>query len=793
MSDGPARPGVRPRPSLAVAMLVLTGAALVAGGAFHLAGAGGAGEMAWAASSVLGAVYALGSVVDSLRHGRLGVDLIAAAALAGALAVGELLAGAVVSVMLATGRSLETWAAGRARRDLAALLARAPRTARRVVDGTLEEVDLDEVAAGDLLVVGPGEVVPVDGTVTGHAAVFDESALTGEPLPVERPAGGTVRSGVVNAGAAVDIRAVTAAADGTYAGIVRLVAEAEAVPSPFVRLADRWAGWFLGVTAAAAGAAAWSGGATRAVAVLVVATPCPLILAVPVAVVSGLSRAARRGVVMKGGPVLERLATCTTVLLDKTGTVTTGRPALTSVVVSPGRSPEEVLRLAASLDQVSPHVLARAVVAAAYHRGLAPEPPGRAEETAGQGIRGTVGGVEVAVGRAAWVGMEPVPDWARAARRVARRSGASVVFVAVGGEPAGMLVLEDRVRPDARRTLAVLRSAGIDRIVMATGDRVEVARMVGDVVGVDDILAELTPAEKLRALEAERRRAPTMMVGDGINDAPALAAADVGVALSGGGATASSEAADVVLTVDRVDRLGEAVLLARRTRRIARQSVAAGMGLSLAAMAVAGAGYLPAVAGAVLQEAIDTAVILNALRALRPGPASSLLDASGSELTRRFHAEHATIRAFLERLRRTADGLGVVPPRQSLAEVTALWHEMVDEVLPHEVAENEVLYPVLARALGGQDPTGPMSRAHVEISHLARQIGDLLGDLGGSPPDATDLAELRRLCYGLYAVLALHTEQEEESYLSLGEEAGSGEDAEAPDGRLTRPIRPAPS
>ena len=781
-SGEPARPGGLPRPSLAASMLVATGVALATGGILHLAGAGGAGDVAWAASGGLGLAYAVGAVAASLRHGRLGVDVIAVAALAGALWVGELLAGAVVSVMLATGRTLETWAAGRARRDLAALLARAPRTARRLSGGTIEVVDLDQVAVGDLITVGPGEVVPVDGTVTSHAAVFDESALTGEPLPVERPVGDVVRSGVVNAGAAVDIRAVTAAAESTYAGIVRMVAEAEAVPAPFVRLADRWAGWFLAVTALATTVAFWQGGAPRAVAVLVVATPCPLILAVPVAVVAGLSRSARRGVVMKGGPVLERLAGCTTALLDKTGTITTGRPALSTVVARPGLDPDEALRLAASVDQVSPHVLARAVVSAAYGRGLVPEPPGWADETPGQGIRGSVGGTEVAVGRAAWVGMDPLPDWARNARRTARREGAMTVFVATGGEPAAMLVLEDRVRPDARRTLAALRSAGIDRIVMATGDRGEVARMVGEVVGVDEVLSEQTPAEKLHALEVERRRAPTMMVGDGINDAPALAAADVGVAVSGGNATASSEAADVVLTVERVDRLGEAVQLARRTRRIARQSVVAGMGMSLAAMVAAGAGYLPAVAGAILQEAIDTAVIVNALRALRPGPAASPLDAAGSELTRRFHTEHVAIRAFLERLRRVADDLGAVPPEQSLAEVTVLQRQMVEEVLPHEAAENDVLYPVLERALGGQDPTGTMTRAHVEIAHLVRRIGDLVDDLGGAPPDAADLAELRRLCYGLHAVLALHTEQEEESYLSLGEDA-----APAPEGALTPP------
>src|SRR5215831_2840701 len=307
----------------ALVLLALTVSGLAAGLVLHLAGAGGAGDIAWAAVGVCGAGYALWAMGEALRQRRVGVDVIALLAVAGALAVGELLAAAVISVMLASGRALEAWAAGRARRDLHALLERAPRTARRYRGRTLETVPLDAVAPGDLLLVAPGELVPVDGTVAGAVAVLDESALTGEARPVERPAREPVRSGAVNAGGPFDLRATAAAADSTYAGIVRLVSQAEASQAPFVRLADRYAVWFL-----------------------------PVILAAPVALVSGLSVAARRGVVVKGGGVLERLARCTTLLLDKTGTLTSGRPSVSDIIPAGTYEPAEVVRLAASLDQV---------------------------------------------------------------------------------------------------------------------------------------------------------------------------------------------------------------------------------------------------------------------------------------------------------------------------------------------------------------------------------------------------------------------------------------------------------
>jgi heavy metal translocating P-type ATPase len=750
-------------------LLAVTTAGLAAGGLGRLAGAGAAADLAWLATAACGLGYALWVAVASLWRGRLSVDIIALLALVGAVAVGELLAAAVISVMLASGRALEAWAAHRARHDLSTLLARAPRAARRYRDGALETVPLDQIAAGDVLLVAAGDVVPVDGVLVSAVAVLDESALTGEALPVEHQRGDPLRSGTVNAAGPFDLRASASAAMSTYAGIVRLVSEAESAQAPFVRLADRYAMWFLPLSLAVAGVAWGLGGATRAVAVLVVATPCPLILAAPVALVSGLSAAARRGIVVKNGGVLERLAQCTTVLLDKTGTLTSGQPAVTAVVPAGSLPEDDILALAASLDQASGHVLAAAVVRAATERGCPLVQPAKVTEQPGQGIAGTVRGRPVRLGRAGWAAVTGNPPWVKAVRRRAWLDGALTVFVAVDGQPAGALLLEDRIRPDARQTIRALRSGGITRIVLATGDRAEAADVVGALTGVDEVLSELTPDGKLDAVRREQRRAPVIMTGHGVNLAPALALADVGVAMGARGSTASSEAADAVLTVDHLGRLGEAAALARRTRRIALQSVLAGMGMSLAAMGVAAAGLLPAVWGALLQEGIDVAVILNALRALRPMAAAGRLTAADAAITRRFRAEHQVIRADIEQLRAAADALAA-EPRAAMTRVRQAHAVLTGEIWPHENAEEADLYPAVNRLLGGTDPTAAMSRAHAEIAYQIARLGRLIDEIGDRAPDEADVADLRATLYGLYAILRLHTAQEDEAYLSLGEE-----------------------
>ena len=752
-----------------VAMVATTCGGLALGALFFLVGAHAAANALWAAVAVLGILPAAYWMADSLRRRHLGVDLIALLALIGALAVSEYLAGAVIATMLATGRALERWASRRADRELRGLLARAPRSARCYAGKSLITVAVDEVRPGARLVVGPAEVVPVDGVLLSTNAVLDESALTGEPLPVEHSQGEVVRSGTVNAGSPFALIATTDAKDSTYTQIIRLVESTQASRSPFVRLADRYAAWFLLFTLAIAGTAwAVSGDAVRAVAVLVVATPCPLILAVPVAIVAGLSRTAKRGVVVKGGTALEHLAACRTLLIDKTGTLTVGKPVLAEVVSANSWAPDEVLRLAASADQVSPHVLAAAVVEAARRRDLPLELPRQVEEVPGQGVRALVGDVRVAVGRARWVSARALPSSLRSARRRADLDGALTVFVALNDEPAGVVLLDDPIRNDAARTVRNLRNSGIERIVMVTGDRAEVAETVGPVIGVDAVAAEQTPADKVDTVKAEQICAPVVMVGDGINDAPALAQAAVGVAIGTRGATASSEAADAVLTVDRLDRIGDAVVIARRALAIARQSVIAGIGLSLGLMLVAAFGYLPPALGAVLQELIDLAVILNALRVLRPrGEVPRLREEEAATLAR-FSSEHRRIHADIDAIRATADALDGANPQRAVADVRALHEMLVSEILPHEKAEDEILYPAVSRVLT-QDTTTVMSRAHIEIAHQVRRLGCLLDAIGPEGPDGVDIAEIRRLLYGLHAVLRLHTTQEDEDYLSLAE------------------------
>ena len=767
---------------LGVALLGLVGGAVAS-----LLGASGAADDIWSVTSAFGLALSAWWVIGAGRRGRLGVDVIALLALLGTLLVDEHVAGALITVMLATGRSLESWASGRAERDLRSLLVRAPKIAHRYEAGTITDRPVDQVAVGDLLLVQPGEVIPVDGTVRTSVAIVDDSALSGEPLPVERAVGEPVRGGAVNAGGPFDLLASTRADESTYAGIVRLVERATANDSPFVRLADRYAVAFLAVSVATA-AVAWavSGDLGRAVAVLVVATPCPLILAAPVAIVGGLSRAARRGVVVKGGGTLERLADAQILLFDKTGTITAGRPALRDIVTADDRDPSEVLRLAASLDQVSSHVLADALVRAARERGLELELPTGTDERAGSGTTGTVGGHAVAVGKASWVGVHGDEPWVLAARRRSRLDGAVCVFVGVDGVPAGALLLIDLIRPDAARTIRGLRRAGIRRVVMVTGDRRDVAGAVGAMIGVDDVAAEQTPADKVAVVRRESRGGPTIMVGDGINDAPALATAAVGVAIGARGSTVSSEAADVVLTVDRLDRLGDAHLIARRARRIASQSVVAGMSMSLVAMVVAAAGHLPAAGGALLQEAIDVAVILNALRSLAAGPGEARLDDVGNELALRFSAEHLALRPDVDLLRDAADHLGTPPTPAELDLVRRAHRLLVDEIEPHEEAEDRQLYPAIAAALGGTDPTGTMSRAHAEIARLTARIGSMVDGIDRDIPSDDDVVELRRLLYGLHAILDLHFAQEEESYLSLAQERPA--DATSPSPR-SRPAR----
>jgi len=616
-------------PSELMRMLLAPGAAMLgitAGGLLYAISGSGLADAAWGATVAIMLAPLSWSVLRSLLRGDVGVDIIALLAMAGALALGEYLAGAVIALMLAGGNALEVFASARARRELTALVERAPRNARRQAGEVWEEVPAEAVEIGDVLLVRAGEVIPTDGVISSERAIIDESSLTGEPLPATYVHGGAVRSGTANAGDAFELRASQRASDSAYAALVRLVRAAEERRAPFARMADRYAVFFLPVTLAIAGSAWLIGGdPVRALAVLVVATPCPLILAAPIAFVAGLSRAAHVGVIVKGGVAIERLGDARTVLLDKTGTLTLGVPSIEKVIALDGSDRRELLHLAASLDQLSSHVLATAIVRGAGVEAIPLVRPQQVRESPGQGIAGLVDGRQVVVGSPAWLAEHGIDHDDRFSP-TAPSDGSATVFVGVDKRLAGILLMGDRVRPDAYRLVQRLRAVGVRHVAMLSGDRAEVAQAVGEELGLDRVYAEQSPEDKLevvRRMHEDPRCSPVVMVGDGINDAPALALADVGIAMGSAGATVSSQTADAVITVDRIDRVADAVAIGRRTVQIARQSVISGIGLSVFGMALATAGWLTPVAGALAQEAIDVAVILNALRALSGGRASA--------------------------------------------------------------------------------------------------------------------------------------------------------------------------
>ena len=754
-------------------LLIVSAGGLITGLAAHFYGETKWAGWIWVSGSAPMLLALLVGIGRAVLRREAGLDLIALLSMAGAIALGEYLTGAVIGLMLASGRSLEDFAEARARREMSALLTRAPRTANRYDSGNLVQIPLASIRPGDRLLVRTGEAVPTDGTVSGGTAVLDESALTGKSLPVERASGEVVRSGVLNAATPFDMIATTAAADSTFAGIVKLVEAAQRAKAPSARLADRYALLFVPLSVAVA-AVAWiaTGDPVRALAVLVVATPCPLILAVPVAIVAGMSRCARRGVLIKGGGILEKLAQAKVLFFDKTGTLTGGRARLAATEAAPEFGAAELLRIAASLDQVSQHVIAQAIVMAARDRSLALSMPSDVEEQPGAGLTGIVDKRRVAVGSYAFVCASAAPAaWSQQFLQRMGYDGATGVFVAIDGAMAGALLLLDEIRVETPRALRLLRKAGVERIVMVTGDRRDVAETIGALLGVDEVLAEQKPEDKLAAIKASCSDGSTIMVGDGVNDAPALAAADVGVAMGARGTAASSEAAGVVLLVDRLDRLAEALRISHRARTIAVESVVAGMSLSILAMGAATLGYLPPLAGAVLQEAIDVAVILNALRALHVhGPRKGREALTQAQLGA-LKQEHDELSPILERVRSTADRLAIVPGHQVAAELSDLNELLRERLLPHERQDDAEVYPAMARLIGGDDPLAAMSRMHREIQHLARLLNRMAKDLPPEGPSLNTFAEIQQILYGLDAILRLHFAQENEIYHTLADAA----------------------
>ena len=596
----------------------------------------------WALIAIilLGGVPLLWETVRQLARREVGVDVIAILAIGGSLILGQYLAGAIIVLMLSGGEALEAFALRRAGKSLSHLAERAPRTAHIWRDGQLVDIPADAVEVGQVVVVKPGDIIPVDGLVVSGSSGVSEADLTGEPLPVNKAPGAQTLSGSVNLDHMLEVRALKRSADSQYAQILRLVADAQERKAPIHRLADRYGAVFTAVALSMA-ALAWliSQDSLFALAVLVVATPCPLILATPIAIMSGIDRAARLGLIVKSGATIEHLGGVDVAVFDKTGTLTLGQPRVVDLVLSDPAAnarydQETLLWLVGSVEQFSTHILARAAVDAARQLGRPLQVASRLNETLGKGIEGTAllmadaagapsgegRKVNVAIGNRTFMRRLEIsiPDALAAERERRTLDGQIGSFIAVDGRIEALLVFADVPRPELARLAADLKAVGISETWLLTGDGETVARQIGELAHVDHVVARCLPERKVevvRTLEARHHR--VLMVGDGVNDAPALATATVGLAMGAQGLTAASAIADAVLLSPDILQVVRAVELGRRVMRVARQGIWIGMGLSLVAMVFAAFGFIPPTAGAILQEGIDVLVIINALRATR--------------------------------------------------------------------------------------------------------------------------------------------------------------------------------
>jgi len=619
--------------------------------------ASGQDDIAQIAASIYAlavAAYLAVGMVRRLIGGQWGIDILAVTAIVSTVLVGEFVASMIIVLMMAGGTALEDYAAGRAKKELTALLERVPQTAHRERNGNQaggqhEDVAATDVRVGDILLVRPGEVVPLDGILLSESGSFDESSLTGESLPVERVAGEGLMSGSLNGEAAVRMQVTALMEDSQYSRIVALVKEAADSKAPMVRLADRYAVPFTAF-AYLLGAIGWiiSGSPARFAEVLVVATPCPLLIAAPVAFLGGMSRAARGGIIVKYAGVLEQLSRIKTAAFDKTGTLTYGRPSLVGIRTSGSFTEDTVLGLAASAEQYSSHVLAASVMDAARTRGLVFGTATEANEFATHGVHARFDGRDVVVGKPNFVA-----ESAAGVVETELASGELAIYVGVAGEFAGALVMSDPIRRETGRTLAELKELGVTRTVMLTGDAVATAEHIAAEAGLTDVRAECLPADKVEAVRSLPVR-PVMMVGDGVNDAPVLAVADVGIAMGARGSTAAGESADVVIILDDLSKVASAVRIGQRTIKVALQSIWIGIALSVALMLAAAAGFVPAIAGALSQELVDLATILNALRALSAGKPRAGKQGAGTRNRGQKDAGGATGKTPASRLPRSA-------------------------------------------------------------------------------------------------------------------------------------------
>jgi len=600
-----------------VPALVLLG--LVIGGALHFLGYENIDHVAWMITLIIGTIPLIYRMLKDIFRGHFGVDLIAIVAIISAFILQQYLAGTVILLMLSGGEALEAYALGRSGRELTKLLSLAPTIGHLKIGGQLKDIKVDEIKIGDLLLIKPGETVPVDGVVLEGVSEADESSITGESRPAEKRVGSLVFSGSVNKDSALEIRAQKEARESQYQRIVKLIKEAQESRAPLVRLADRYAVWFTVVTfLLSVGAWVFSHDAIRFLAVLVVATPCPLILATPIAIISGISKSASRGIIVKNGGSLEKLGEAKAIVFDKTGTLTLGEPKVLDVVsLNSSISEIEILKLMASLDQLSMHALARALVAYAQSKQINLSLPQNLKENLGSGVEGQVENRNYIFGKLDFLRRRGVEVGGKEGEghKKFQAEGKIVVYLGQGTQLLGYIIFADILRPEMKQVFKQIAEHKIQKIYMLTGDKQAVAKKISEELGITEFKAEMLPQNKVDEVKKIKAQfSPLAMVGDGVNDAPALAAADIGIALAAHGSSAASESADIVIMQNNLVRVHDAVHIAQAVMRIAKQSIFIGLGLSIGLMIIAAFGYIQPVYGAMLQEIIDVGVILNALR-----------------------------------------------------------------------------------------------------------------------------------------------------------------------------------
>jgi heavy metal translocating P-type ATPase len=563
-------------------------------------------------SAVINVVPLLWGMVQDLREGTYGVDLLAATAIITSVLLHEYWAGMIIILMLTGGESLEDYAQQRAKTELTSLLARVPTKAHLIRGRKVLEVKVNTLRTGDKLIIKPGEVVPVDSVILEGTSSFDESSLTGESMPVEKRIGEQLLSGSVNMEGVITVKALHSAEDSQYEQIIKLVRSASASKAPFIRLTDRYSIPFTVISFAIAGVAwALSGQSIRFLEVLVVATPCPLILSAPIALISGMSRAAKHGIIVKTGSAMERLAVVKTMAFDKTGTLTMGTPEVDSVTAFGSFNKQIVLGMAAALEQSSNHVLAKAILTKAKDQKLKIFKAKKIQEVSGKGLLAHINGKDIMVGRYSLMEDNNV-TLPKAFKSSSIQQTAA--YVAIDGQLAGVITFKDEIRASAKSTLERLRSLGVKNILMVTGDNKATAMAVAKQLQISEVVYEALPVDKLDAIEALSDR-PVGFVGDGVNDSPVLAASDVGIALGARGSTAASESADVVILLDDIEQVATGVQIAKRTFFIAKQSILIGISMSIVLMLIFSTGHFKPIYGAVIQEVVDVVVIFNALRA----------------------------------------------------------------------------------------------------------------------------------------------------------------------------------